>query len=426
MLSLIFKSSFSYFNSLKFQKIISYLLYFLPLALVTGPFFADLFLSLIALYFLIISIINKLWSYYKNPFVYFFSLFYFYLLMRSLLSSDVYYSLEGCLFYFRYLFFSLGVFYLFDKEKFIARNLGLSLLVTLSIVAADAYYQWITGFNIFGWSSGVPTRLSGFFRDELIIGGYLARLTPLCLALLIYSYSSQLTKIKVFTGLIFLIFIDVITFGSGERAAFFFITLFSVMLVILSNNFKLYRLITFIVSTIIIIFISISVPSSNSKVKETLNQITTNTSLPLAPYSPLHEQHYIIGFKMFFDSPFFGKGPNMFDALCEKPEFSYHSGCTNHPHNSYVQLLAETGIIGFTFLLAAFFTVSLLLFRHFINMYWFKSTLLPDYVVFLLAGLFIMTWPLIPTGSFYNNWTNVMYYFPVGFVLHYFYKNRLL
>ena len=91
-----------------------------------------------------------------------------------------------------------------------------------------------------------------------------------------------------------------------------------------------------------------------------------------------------------------------------------------------MQLLAETGIIGFTFLLAAFFTVSLLLFRHFINMYWFKSTLLPDYVVFLLAGLFIMTWPLIPTGSFFNNWTNVMYYFPVGFVLHYFYKNRLL
>ena len=54
------------------------------------------------------------------------------------------------------------------------------------------------------------------------------------------------------------------------------------------------------ISTIIIIFISILVPSSNSKVKETLNQITTNTSLPLAPYSPLHEQHYIIGLKMYY------------------------------------------------------------------------------------------------------------------------------
>ena len=36
-----------------------------------------------------------------------------------------------------------------------------------------------------------------------------------------------------------------------------------------------------------------------------------------------------------------------------------------------------------------------------------------------------MTWPLIPTGSFFNNWTNVMYYFPVGFVLNYFYKTKV-
>ena len=44
----------------------------------------------------------------------------------------------------------------------------------------------------------------------------------------------------------------------------------------------------------------------------------------------------------------------------------------------------------------------------------------------LFAAIFIATWPLIPTGSFFNNWTNVMYYLPVGFVLHFFYKDKII
>ena len=42
------------------DKYPSILLYLLPVALVTGPFLADLFLSLIGLYFLIISLKKKL------------------------------------------------------------------------------------------------------------------------------------------------------------------------------------------------------------------------------------------------------------------------------------------------------------------------------------------------------------------------------
>jgi len=414
------------FNFSHHQTFAAYLLYLLPLALVTGPFLSDLFLSLVGLYFLIISIKNKLFSYYKNPFVYIFSFFYLYLFIRSLLSVDVYYSLEGCIFYFRYLFFSLGVFYLFNNVPNLARNLGLSLFFTILIVASDAYFQWIFGQNIFGWTvEGRTDRLGGFFGDELIIGGYLARLTPLCLGLLIYGY--ELSRTKLIIGLSFLIFIDVITFGSGERSAFFFMTLFSFLLIFLSNKFKVYRLITFIISTIIIILVTFNVPSSKYKVQETLDQVSTNNIAPLAPYSPLHERHYIVGFKIFVDSPIFGQAPNMFDKLCQLEKYYYSfDACTNHPHNSYIQLLAETGIAGASFLIFVFLLVSFLLFKHFLGIIGLSKFKLPEHIVFLMSGLFIMTWPLIPTGSFFNNWTNVMYYFPVGFVLHYYYKKRIV
>ena len=123
------------------DKYPSILLYLLPVALVTGPFIADLFLSLIALYFLIISLKKKLFSYYKNLFVYIFLFFYFYLLLRSFFSEDIYYSLRGCLFYFRYLFFTLSVFYLFNNVPNLARNLGVSIFFTLIIVGLDGYYH---------------------------------------------------------------------------------------------------------------------------------------------------------------------------------------------------------------------------------------------------------------------------------------------
>ena len=130
--------------------------------------------------------------------------FYLYINLTSFLSYDILGSLEVTLFYFRYLFFSLGIWYLFNNVDNFARNLGLCLLVTLIVVAIDGYHEWIFGYNIFGWTVNHPSRVSGFFRDELIIGGYLARLVPLCFSMLLISYG--LSKRNVAIGLSLLVF----------------------------------------------------------------------------------------------------------------------------------------------------------------------------------------------------------------------------
>lgn len=406
-----------------YQKISLYLIYLLPVALITGPFLPDLFLSLIGLFFLLISIKNKLWSYYKNPFVYFFTVFYFFILIRSLFSENIYFSLSGSLFYFRYLFFSLSIFYFCNIAPQFIKKLGISLFFSILFVALDSYLQWITGKNIFGWSTNDPYRLSSFFGDELIVGGYLARLTPVCLALLLMSI--KITKLKLFIGLFFLILIDVVVFGSGERAAFFFITLYTILIIVLSNKYQAYRLFTFILSAIIIALITFYDPTSNEKVKDTINEVTNNNTVPLAPYTPHHEEHYIVGLKMFLDNPFFGQAPKMFRQLCNEDKFAYKGGCATHPHNTYIELLSETGIIGASFLIFLFLMVTFILFKQFLAVYFNIYPKIPDYLVLLLSAIFIMTWPLVPTGSFFNNWTNVMYYLPVGFLLNYFFKKKV-
>ena len=128
-------------------NIISLIIILIPIALVTGPFFPDLFATLVGIYFLFISIKKKLWNYYNNKFVYFFVFFYFYILVRSILSIEPFISLESSLFYFRFLFFSLGVWFIIEKNKYFLKHFFLFFIIAFSVIIFDGYVQYFTGYN---------------------------------------------------------------------------------------------------------------------------------------------------------------------------------------------------------------------------------------------------------------------------------------
>ena len=58
---------------------------------------------------------------------------------------------------------------------------------------------------------------------------------------------------------------------------------------------------------------------------------------------------------MWSDNKLSGVGLSNFEEACKK-NLRYRSkkinygDCSAHPHNTYIQFLAETGLIGFTFL----------------------------------------------------------------------------
>lgn len=119
-----------------------------------------------------------------------------------------------------------------------------------------------------------------------------------------------------------------------------------------------------------------------------------------------HENLLITSYYIFQDHIFFGAGPKMFRYLCSNYSNKENS-CSTHPHNTYFQLMAETGIIG-TFLVLLFFLTSLL--NTYRNRYnFFKASI---YIMIV-----INFWPLITTGSFFNNWLSILYFIPIGFIL---------
>ena len=130
-------------------QITSYLLYLLPVALVAGPFFADLFLSLISLSFLIFLWKEKCSNFFNHFIIKILIIFSIYILIRSLLSSNPMLSLESSLFYFRYVFFSLGVAYIALNNKKFYNNFGNFLFFTIALVTIDAIIQRWFGVNMF-------------------------------------------------------------------------------------------------------------------------------------------------------------------------------------------------------------------------------------------------------------------------------------
>ena len=406
--------------------VFSFLLISIPVALITGPAIPDIILSLIAFYFLIKTFSQKLWKYYKNPIVIGFLLLSFYAIVRSLLSEMPINSLtnEGSAFYFRYIFFSMGVWYLLDKNPKLSKQLMLSSIICLIIVCLDGLVQYFSGFNVLGFPIHGEDRLTGFFGKEPILGRYIAYMSIFTFALIYENYEK--TKKMIILSVAFLVLSEVMVFLTGERAPFFLISLFSILILIYIPQFRLYRVVGILVSIIIVIGILELNPTAKKRMVTYTFEQVSQTKFPFLPYSKSHEELFISGLKMFNQNPFFGIGTNTFRYNSKKPEFSSTIDDLNsHPHNYYIQSLAELGIIGFLFVLSFFLYLLFIGLRQLTFILLAKkSTLIPFETLLYPMILFIFWWPLIPHMSFYNNWNNVLMMLPLGFFLKGFFGGR--
>ena len=93
-----------------------YLLILLPLAIISGPFFSDLFIIIIDIWFLVKIFKNNdlKKKYLNNNFFLFFILFNFYLVTVSLFSENYLYSLKSSFFYFRFYIFAFAICMIFE------------------------------------------------------------------------------------------------------------------------------------------------------------------------------------------------------------------------------------------------------------------------------------------------------------------------
>ncbi len=416
-----FKNKFFYKKNLITHLVIASIIPFL----IWGPFLPDLIVSISALFFLFYSFRNNDFFYFENKPFLIFLLFYIIVSLISLQSDNIPLSIKSSLPYFRIGVFSCFIWYLIDRDKSILAYFYYALILCFSALVIDGYTQYFIEFNLLGIEiSGI--RVSSFFDEELIMGSYLSRLFPLLFALFLVK-KKQKYEIY-FIGLLF-IFVDVLIFMSGERSSFFFLNLSTLFIIILIKEYQKFRLITFIIAIIFIFVLSLNSSSlSHRMFKGPAEQMGfIESSKEPVIFSKMHDSHIRTAYKIFKDQPIFGHGPKMFRILCKNEKYATGKyPCSTHPHNFYIQLLAETGIIGFLFLFSAFIYVVYIALRQFKSIILKQKRPLTDYQICLLAGILISVWPFSPNGNFFHNWLMIVYSLPVGFYLQSIYSGKKL
>jgi O-antigen ligase len=355
-----------------------------------------------------------------------------------LFSENIFLSLNSSIFYLRFGLFALATVFFLEKNSSLAKNLKNLFLIILLILFIDTVYQFFSGKNILGmqyrYTNDNNFRLTSFFGDKGVLGSYVSRFFPLIIALFFFDQKNKITNNNVFLITLVSIISLILVILSGERTSLFLLILVF-LLIFLTSNSGLKKIFGFLLITAAIIstlLINFDNRIKHRVVDSTYSQLGLNsTEKRIYIFGPVYEGHFKVAYNMFSENPIFGKGVKMFRDFCSKSEnYVNETACTTHPHNVFVQILAETGLIGFIFIFSLFVIVIKILLTNFYRSFILVAintnhTLsnLNNAKICLLIAIFISISPFNPSGNFFNNWLSIIYFYPIGFLI-YLYKYK--
>tara|TARA_B100000401_G_scaffold348825_1_gene246567 strand:+ start:459 stop:1778 length:1320 start_codon:yes stop_codon:yes gene_type:complete len=418
------------------------LIILMPALLITGPFLSDTAVVLIDLIFIYFLFKEKKFELINNFTFKILIIFNVYICIRSIFADDILFSLKSSLPYFRFTILIFAVVFFLRKNDKLIQYFSIGILITILILCSDALFQFFFEFNSLGFKVENPDKINGLFGDEGVLGSYLIRFLPLFLACLLTIFR---TKNK-YLFIISFLYVGFLIFLSGSRSS---IALYILFTFILLFFFSFYRkvilintLILLSILTVLLIKYDFSSIDKNQyyenklKYKIYYNLINPIKSIffekertenlqnkKLIIFTRVYHTHYETAYNMFKENKVFGVGNKMYRRLCNDPKYYVNKySCTTHPHNFYIQILAENGIIGFAFISSFFLYLCLQLYKELYFRIIKKKSNLNNKSLLIFIGIFLNFWPIIPSGNFYNNWISVLIYFPIAFYI--FFKNQ--
>ena len=323
----------------------------------------------------------------------------------------------------KYLLLYLSVRYLIENNII---NLKLFFITTTAaclFVSFDILYQLINGRDIFGYKTIVGVRkLGGPFGDELIAGGFIQRFSFFSFFVLpLFFINTSKKYLKYVAPIIFFIlFIGIILSGNRMPLILFLFSIF--LLFIFHKKIRKYIFLFLLFFSLIFTTMIFLNKEVSVNFKSFFNRIATiSTLLVNKEYSNDKAPRYFKEFSTFYETwkmnKYFGGGVKNFRYYCHvRANIKKNSEfiCNMHPHNYYLEILTETGVIGFILIITIFLII---LFMSFYKKYISKTSFKENNLIVPFIFLFIAEiFPIKSTGSFFTT-GNTTYLFLIMAIL---------
>ena len=403
-------------NTENTKRYFSFLLALLPVSFIAGNMIININV--------LILIISTLVLYGKEVFKFQFKildkfiLLFFLLVLFTAIYNDIffiindlypsgYHTILKSILFLKYLFLYLTIKFLIGNRIISLKYFFVSCTFCTLFVSFDIFYQFTFGKDLFGFEP-IGRRLSGPFGDELIAGGYLQRFSIFSFFLIPLFFNNLSNKYsKYLIPIFFIIFISALML-SGNRMPFI-LFVFTISLIVVFQKQSRKYLLSFV---IIFSLLFIGIYNLNEKVKMNFDtfQIQISKMIVVATkgdYNDKNAPQYLREFATFYDTwlmnKYIGGGVKNFRFYCHtRPNIEKNTNfiCNMHPHNYYLEILTETGIIGFLIISLIFLNI---LYLSFYKKYISKSSFSVNNTVVPFIFLFIAEiFPLKSTGSFFT------------------------
>ena len=404
-------------NSLKTKTPII-LFSLLPISIIIGSSISLINIILFSLFFLFIYFTKNDFQIRDFKPVLLLIILNLYLIFNSLISVDPMSGIYRNFGFIRFIFFFLMVNYLFFISE---KNFNILKIWTIVffIVLVDIYIERFSGSNILGFSGiggDIQTRgyrVVSFFRTEPIPGAFICGLSFIVLGYILSFL--KLNRIFKLFGFLIILFCLIGIILTGERSNGLKALIGFLIFILIIDYVKLKEKILFLLA-IFIIFFSIINFSDYAKyryIDQFYSKIKTEKEREKFLSNSLYIRLYKSGINVFKNYPWFGVGNKNFrvetcDPKKDKLYEEYH--CSTHPHQVYIEMLSEHGIIGTIIILSIIFYLAFRLIRKIIDS---KNYIQAGCLIFL----FINFTPVLPSGSFFSNFNITL--FMINFSLMY-------
>lgn len=377
----------------------------LPICVVFGKAATDAAASFIAILFVIHSITNKDFAWLKTPWVRIALTFWLYIILRSFFVQNFDDAMARSASWLRFPLFTVALYYWVLKDKDTANRLLASLMICVGIMVFDTLWQYVTGVSILGNEKFSSDRLTGPFNSPRI--GY--TLTWIMFPVLIfllrqprlpkkykpYYIHARIASLAAAATLVVTILL------TGERAPFL-LTLLGLLLAGFLLKYYRKRMVLYAVLGVALIS---GMVFSDRTVYE--RQIVSTTYVLTHLWETPYGRIWLDARDAIIANPVFGVGVKQYRTLCNSDEIDTRE-CQLHPHNIYLELFSETGLVGFAMMISVFF-------------YWVRGYIASwrvwrdDYLITgTVIAVLIRLWPIVATPAFFASWNALPLWLMVG------------